>query len=63
MPIRRLSSKSDAYRRTLIKIGEFEDFAWFPEVPEHAAAERTAARTGGARAARQMRHMGIIEKP
>ena len=42
---------------------EIEDFAWFPEVPDHAAAERTAARTGGARAARQMRHTGIIEKP
>ena len=46
-----------------MKIGEIEDFAWFPEVPDHAAAERTTARTGGARAARQMRHMGIIEKP
>ena len=33
-----LSSKWNAYRRTLMKIGKVEDFAWFPEVPEHAAA-------------------------
>ena len=29
----------------------------------HAAAERTTVRTGGARAACQMRHMETIEKP
>ena len=39
MPMSRLSSKSHAYRRTLIKIGKVEDFAWFPEVPEHATAD------------------------
>ena len=45
------------------KIYEFEGFHGMVPAYCHAVAERTTARTVGAQAACQMRHMGMIEKP
>ena len=44
-------------------MGKVEGFHGVVPARGHAAAERTTARTGGARAACQMRHMETIEKP
>ena len=63
MPRTRLSPKGHAYRRTLINPCENEGFHGMAPAHGHVAVERTTARTGGERAARQMRDMGTIENP